>query len=261
MHEILGTMREGQRVLDLGSRSGSFHPGAAGGALVVRLDLNRPAQANGALAVQADAAALPFSDESFDAVIANHSLEHMTRLDGVLAEIGRVVRPCGALYIAVPDSTTISDRMYRWVFHGGGHVNPFRSPAELDERIGVFVPLSHAGDRILHTSFGFLEKSHFHPRPPRRMWLLCNGYYAVIVMLGYVARALDRLLHTRLSVYGWAMYYGATTVDREVWTNVCVRCGAAHPSRRLLARKLIWPIRFYNCPACGAWNLFTRDAH
>ena len=48
-----------------------------------------------------------------------------------LAEIGRVLKPPGALYIAVPDASTFGDRLYRWLTWGGGHVNAFTSAREL----------------------------------------------------------------------------------------------------------------------------------
>jgi len=48
----------------------------------------------------ADAQALPFASETFDAVIANHMLYHVTDRAGALAEIRRVLRPGGALYAA-----------------------------------------------------------------------------------------------------------------------------------------------------------------
>lgn len=85
------------------------------------------AEAAPRLSVLADAAALPFASASFDAVVANHSLEHFADLDGALGEIGRVLAPAGALYIAVPDATTFTDRLYRWLARGGGHVNRFSS--------------------------------------------------------------------------------------------------------------------------------------
>ena len=74
MHEILQRLTSGQRVLDLGARSGSFNPDATCEALIVRLDLDRPPLTMRVAAVQGDASALPFSDKSFDVVIANHSL-------------------------------------------------------------------------------------------------------------------------------------------------------------------------------------------
>jgi ubiquinone/menaquinone biosynthesis C-methylase UbiE len=45
-----------------------------------------------------DAAAIPFPDESFDAVVANHMLYHVPDLPVALDEIRRVLRPDGTLY-------------------------------------------------------------------------------------------------------------------------------------------------------------------
>src|SRR5947209_13556184 len=126
MDEILRNLPPGARVLDLGCRDGSFRASAYPKLRIVRLDRERPAEG-----VQADAARLPFPDACFDAVISNHSLEHMDALGPVLGEIGRVVRPEGSLYVSVPDASTFSDRLYQWVYHGGGHVNPFRDPVAL----------------------------------------------------------------------------------------------------------------------------------
>jgi SAM-dependent methyltransferase len=261
VHEILAALPPRARVLDLGARSGSFDPALCPGVLVVRLDLNQPPQTAGAYAVQADAAALPFDDNSFDAVIANHSLEHMTSLVSVLSEMGRVVHPSGAVYVAVPDSSTVSDRVYRWVYHGGGHVNPFDSQPELARLIETHVRLPLAGWRVLHTSFGFLDRCHFQPCPPRRMWILLNGRHEFVVFLSWAVRVLDRLFGTRLSVYGWALLFGHVDgkVDEMAWSNVCVRCGSAQPDDALEPRTVLWPIRMYRCPVCRSRNFHTRD--
>jgi SAM-dependent methyltransferase len=46
----------------------------------------------------ADAQALPFLDESFDAVVANHMLYHVPNRPRALAELRRVLRPEGRFY-------------------------------------------------------------------------------------------------------------------------------------------------------------------
>ncbi len=46
----------------------------------------------------ADAQALPFGDESFDAVIANHMLYHVPDISKALEEIKRVLKPGGHFY-------------------------------------------------------------------------------------------------------------------------------------------------------------------
>ena len=45
-----------------------------------------------------DAQSIPFDDDSFDTVIANHMLYHVPDLNKALAEIHRVLRPGGRLY-------------------------------------------------------------------------------------------------------------------------------------------------------------------
>src|SRR6266487_3248297 len=99
MHEILMNLRPRERVLDLGSRRGSFPASKCPDAIVVRVDLQAPDQGKCDGFVQADAARLPFADRCFDAVIANHSLEHIDDLNGTLAEIGRVIRSEASLCV------------------------------------------------------------------------------------------------------------------------------------------------------------------
>ncbi len=252
-------------MLDLGCNRGSFSVVSYAHLFVVALDVELPTPGNGSPGVQADAARLPFGDATFDAIISNHSLEHMDRLPDVLGEAARVIRPDGSLYVAVPDASTLSDRLYRWIYHGGGHVNPFRSASELTDEITRVTRLPLAGARKLHSSFSFLERGLFHPRPPRRLWLVGNGNLKFIAAMGYAMRVLDRLFGTRLSVYGWAFYFGTIreTIEERPWTNVCAKCGNGYAAEYLeeenLVRRGILRIRYYRCPACGGWNLFTSD--
>jgi SAM-dependent methyltransferase len=266
MHEILRNLPSGARVLDLGSGAGSFGAEHCPHALIVRLDPERPAAGAPPGFVQADAAHLPFRNGCFDAVIANHSLEHMELLGPALSELGRVVRRSASLYVAVPDASTFSDKLYRWIYHGGGHINPFHSPAELNRRITQSTGLQPVAVRVLHASFIYLHHSHFHPRPPRRLWLLGNGNARFIAILSYALRRLDHLLGTRTSVYGWGLYFGTPPpeIDKSAWTNVCSYCGAGHPAVWLelnhAVHRSMLLVRAFDCPDCGGWNLFTHDA-
>lgn len=54
---------------------------------------------------EVDAQAIPFGDESFDAVIANHMLYHVPDRPRALAEIRRVLRPGGRIY-----ASTVGER-------------------------------------------------------------------------------------------------------------------------------------------------------
>lgn len=256
MHEILRLLPAGAFVLDLGSRTGSF--AAEPGWIAVRVDLEVPAgRLPGFVAARAEA--LPFRDGQFAAVISNHSLEHFEGLAEALAEIGRVIDPNGLLYIAVPDSSTVTDRIYRWMARGGGHVNSFTSAAALARRVSGKTGLPQAGTRVLCTSLSFLNRANVPGRIQKKLWLFGGGSERVLRVLTYVFRRLDRWFGSRLCVYGWACYFGSGIgVEPVTWTNVCVRCGAGHPSGQLELEGRVERGAFH-CPQCGAKNYFTRD--
>ena len=71
-----------------------FSPGMAKEASAITDPLNRFASAS------VDAQHIPFPDESFDVVLANHMLYHVPDKALVLSEIRRVLRPGGKLFAA-----------------------------------------------------------------------------------------------------------------------------------------------------------------
>jgi SAM-dependent methyltransferase len=251
-------------VLDLGCAKGSFDPRLCP-AHVVRLDLESTPSGSADF-IRADAAALPFSDASFDLVVSNHSLEHITRLDAALPEIARILKPGAVLYAAVPDASTITDRLYRWLARGGGHVNAFRSLGQFSAIVESGTGLRLRQSRILCTSLSFLNRRNHPSRPPRKLWLLGGGNETVLRYLTWTMRQSDRLWGTRASVYGWSCVFGngdagAAPVSEPPWTNVCVRCGSGHPSAPLESRNLVHRrvIPWFACELCGARNFYTDD--
>lgn len=264
MHEILRSLSPHSLVLDLGSGRGSFDP-TDYSIRTVRVDREiRPPHISGCF-LQADAAHLPFRDRVFDAVICNHSLEHFEQLEDALSEIGRVIKKNGGFYAAVPDSSTVSDILYRWIAGGGGHVNPFSSLDHLRELIEDHTGLPHVGTRFLCTSFCFFNRANAIKPTPKKLLLLAGGNEYLLLLVNYISRILDRYLSTRLSRYGWALYFGNIEhdIDSQTWSNVCVRCGAGHPAQYLtstarVSRKFFF-FRLYSCPSCSAWNFFTPD--
>jgi hypothetical protein len=199
-------------------------------------------------------------------VISNHSLEHVENLSNSLEEIGRVLKSSGALYVAVPDASTVTDKLYRWLARGGGHVNQFRSARELALKIERTSGLKHKATRTLCTSLSFLHRRNRRSPAPRRLLLLGGGTQFSLLLLTGSFRLLDRLLGTRLSVYGWAFYFGNVEprdVDCGAWSNVCVRCGSGSSSLWLQSMGRVtrswFGLSMYTCPQCETRNLFTVD--
>jgi SAM-dependent methyltransferase len=269
MDHLIAALPPGSRVLDLGARTGSFQTERSDLHLI-RLDLEAPPAARQAGAyVAADAARMPFQSQCFDLIVSNHSLEHFPELERTVREIGRVLRPEGALFIAVPDAGTLTDRIYRWLGHGGlgpggGHVNAFQSPGQVIGLVQEMTGMKCSGTRLLFSGLSFLNARNV-THPPRRLLLFANGNERFLAVLTWLLRTADLLFGTPLSQYGWEFYFGNTgPVDSaEWWANVCVRCGSGNSEAFL---RLHTPVRrslrfweSYRCPQCGGWNLLTRD--
>ena len=262
MHEILRQLRERSFVLDLGCARGSFRRDATR-AVPVRFDREVANRAPGEICVIGDAARLPFRDGSFSAIVANHSLEHFDDFHASIGEAGRVLKPDGAMYVAVPDASTFTDKLYRWLARGGGHVNAFMSAPELAATIETVTGLKHAATRNLCSSLSFLNCRHA-PRPrPRRALLVGAGYEWPSFLYVWMSRRLDRLFHWRTSSYGWAFYFGdvAAPIDTSAAVNVCIRCGSGFSGAVLrragISRSFLFMI--YRCPDCGAANPFVDE--
>ena len=263
MDYLIRALPPGARVLDLGAGPGSFRTSRPD-LLVIRLDLQIPAARAHGEYVCADSARLPFAPSAFSLVVSNHSLEHFPDLTETLYEIGRVVKPDGVLYVAVPNASTLADHIYRWMGRGGGHVNPFRSPDEVISLVERRTGLRHRATRALFASLSFLNAHNFIAPPPRKIALFAFGNEAFLAFFTWFLRLLDRTFGTRLSYYGWAFYFGNVDLPQVLppWINVCVRCGSGHSEAYLRQTRVIAPVPGvfdrYRCPACGASNRFTR---
>jgi SAM-dependent methyltransferase len=264
MLDLLKNLQPGSCVLDLGANRGSFRTDRSD-LRIVRLDLEIPPTRGSGWYVAADAARMPFASQSFDLVISNHSLEHFPELEATVREIGRVIRPKGVLYVAVPDAGTLSDRIYRWMGRGGGHVNAFRSPADVTALVEQLTGLPLRSSRVLYSSLAFLNSHNLTRRPQIKSVLFAFGNERFLAILMWILRRVDRRCKTRWSHYGWAFYFGEIEMPAtpEPWINVCIRCGSADAVEYL--RKLgavperpgAW--QSYRCPNCGGYNLLLDD--
>jgi SAM-dependent methyltransferase len=261
MDEILSSLPARARVLDLGCAGGSF-PRAATHATTIRCDRDTPADARNEIFVQADAAHLPFRDGAFTAAVLNHSLEHFDHLARCLEELGRVIDPQGSLFVAVPDASTFTDKLYRWLARGGGHVNAFVSPDQVARAVESATGLRHIATKTLWSSLSFLNRRNSPLPRPRRLLLLGGGHEWSLFLYVWASRAIDRLFNLRTGIYGWAFYFGriAGPIDTTTSPNVCIRCGSGAPVALLEPRRVFGLLRVYTCPRCGAGNPFIGRA-
>jgi SAM-dependent methyltransferase len=66
--------------------------------------------------IQADGCRLPFDSGTFDIVVMNHVLEHVTSPRLLLSEVWRVLKPEGMAYLACPNRLTLIEPHYRLPF-------------------------------------------------------------------------------------------------------------------------------------------------
>ena len=271
MHDWLQELKTGQRVLDLCSGAGSFSPDGLRCA-VVALDEDvaafesaRPLEPGQHYRAFGKSDQIPFSDASFDLVICHHGMEHIPAVEKTLAEIGRVLKPDGRLVVSIPNGYGLCDGIYRFVFEGGGHVNRFtwQKAVDLVERCaGVRLQSWHK----LYSSFAYLYRlaEALDRRPmslPKRARALDKlprrAVYACQKALYRTTRFADRLFHTNLAVYGWAFYFGHSTVaarEQPAYLNVCIYCGSGHPASDMdRSSEPHW-----RCRACDTINPFVK---
>lgn len=272
MYDWIAQLKPGDRVLDLASGPGSF-PNERFPCTVVALDEDLDAFVTAAplppgpyFRVFGHAQRVPFPPATFDLVICHHALEHVADLSGTLSEAGRVLKPGGRFYVAVPNGRGLCDGIYRFLFEGGGHVQRF-SRTGLVADVERLTGLRLVRWRALYSSFVYLRRlcellDNPHAelsgrlvrigKLPRR--LLTGGQR----FLWRATRICDRVFHTGLSIYGWAFYFERTAescrpVEEPGYLNVCLGCGAGHPSDSL---DLSAGSR-YACPACNAPNPYA----
>jgi SAM-dependent methyltransferase len=122
VNEIVASLGKGAVIVDVGARARRW-PG------VLALDYWGEN-----IDVRGDAMRLPFADESLNGVISTYVLEHIPCPEQAMAEMHRVLKPEGILYVETPfmfgfhgHTSTYSDYT-RWTFKGLEQLcQPFRS--------------------------------------------------------------------------------------------------------------------------------------
>jgi len=106
--EALSAIPFEQPILDLGCGDGTLARLVLAGACAWGIDLGfedlkkAVKLKNYALAIQSDAAHLPFPDAWFGSVMSNSAVEHMHQCSSVIHEVYRILRPGGVFAFTVP---------------------------------------------------------------------------------------------------------------------------------------------------------------
>ena len=141
------------RVLDIGSGIGVFlgqYPRAIG--VDTDQDCVRYCAEKGFACIRAEVQALPFRHSSFDGVLLNNVLEHLTAPDQAFSEITRVLRDRGRLMIELPGKKGFFYDKTHVRFWGEKDIVPFLEQRNFRViRVYYFpVPCEYAGDILTH---------------------------------------------------------------------------------------------------------------
>ena len=271
MYGLLSQLQNNHTVLDLGCGKGSFHYDSFP-FQTIAADVQLPpdvvaARRHRTQYVVSDSSAIPLTGASVDAVIAHNTLEHFADYRQTLVEVQRVLKPHGWLWIAVPNGYGFDDKLYRYVFEGGGHVNRFTREA-LISQVETLTSLRLVAACDLFSSFIFLRK----PTPeeaagyPRRAHFLAGispeFLSTTVVALNTATRLVDKYTGSRWSQYGWGLVFAAngslSSEQLPSYFNVCRKCGSGFSRMHLPeSTKSFFGIRPYHCPGCNEFNLFV----
>jgi SAM-dependent methyltransferase len=127
-----------------------------------------------ARAVRGDLTALPFPDNSFDAVIASEVLEHIPADEAAFAEIARVVKPGGRVALTVPRwwpervCWALSDEYHDVA---GGHVRIYKGDEMADKmRAAGLTPTGSHHAHALHAPYWWLNCALGKESLPSRLY-------------------------------------------------------------------------------------------
>lgn len=114
----------GAKLLDIGASLGwTVEAAAQRGVLSMGVDIDVPGLAKAKLERDrrcffacADGEQLPFADSSLDVVVFNHIYEHVVDADAVMAEIRRVLKPAGIVYLGMANRLGVIEPHYKLPF-------------------------------------------------------------------------------------------------------------------------------------------------
>lgn len=130
---------------------------------------------------------LPFEDDSFDAVVLSHVIEHVADQLRLFDEAFRVLRIGGLLYVECPSTRSLLFPSMPFEFERNFSLNFFDDPT--------------------HKS---------RPHSPQSLHRLFRMYQAEVVCVGYVTHTWRKLLFPLLLVQSW-LFRNPGRLEKTVW--------------------------------------------
>ena len=172
---------KGRKLLDVGCGSGDFLLGMrARGWSVLGVEPDPVAAAaarkNGLDVRDGMLADADFADDTFDAIVLSHVIEHVHEPMALLRECGRVLRPGGVLVLMTPNLTSVGHRKFGADWRGLEpprhlHVFSVESLAACVQRVGLEVSEVRTSARLVRGIWWVSHSIQHHAgrrkRPPR----------------------------------------------------------------------------------------------
>ena len=137
---------------------------------------------------------LPFPDNTFDAIIFTHVIEHLRNPLTICSEIHRVLKPGGRIYIETPNWTTMFAPSFGMWREQGHPFNFFDDPTHIK-------PWSKQG------LFGFLGECRLRVERVStiRVWIRIP-LDLVKMALGLLTGNREKVVNGFWNMYGWCIY-------------------------------------------------------
>jgi demethylmenaquinone methyltransferase / 2-methoxy-6-polyprenyl-1,4-benzoquinol methylase len=171
------TLSENAVVLDLASGTGDFsqiilskYPRARSIAVDLTDGMLRIARQHGVKEIAcADAAALPFADSSFDAVLVGYGLRNFPNLERAIREIERVTRPGGmmvSLDFFLPENPVLREIYLAYLYANGAfwgtllHSRP-RTYTYIPDSIRNFLSVNELSSLLRETGYAHVDSKPY----------------------------------------------------------------------------------------------------
>ncbi len=261
LDNFLEKLRTSAVVLDLGCGEGSFDYYKYR-FKVKALDSSKPVKKlpKNTEFISTEFTSLPFKDKTFDAIVANWTLQRIKNVDSMLSEIGRVLKDDGFFFCSIPDGLSFDEAFYKFLYRTRKHVNSFGFKP-FQKLVLEKANLNLDSYCEWHTGFTYMvvpKGKHVGLSPLKLITLLpdplTHGLQRVLVR---GTRFSDSKFNTKLGVCGWLMVFKRGARKQTAFPstrNICTKCGVSYWGNHQSGPLGLVGLKTYRCSSCGRTN-------